>query len=653
MSAQEQKTNPRHPPLSLVAGVSGFLGSHLADRLLSEGHIVVGLDNLCTGSLENLKNAFLDKDKFIFHQADITKKFDLPDLKYHYIWHLASPASPVDYRRLSIETMFVNSTGTKNLLEVAVKHNAKFLLASTSEAYGNPLVHPQPETYWGNVNPTGNRSCYDESKRFAEALTLEYHRRHKLDARIIRIFNTYGPRMRINDGRVVPNFICQALSGEPLTVYGNGLQTRSLIFVADEIEGIFRAMIYQKTNGEVINIGNPNEYTILEFAGIVAGLCGVELNVTHKPLPPDDPAKRCPDISKARALLGWEPSVDLVHGISMTIEYFTGKLKAPCKPSPIKKLEAPKKLYRGLQSMSQPLVSVIINNYNYGHFLGEAIESALNQTYQHIEIIVVDDGSTDISREVISTYGGRVITVLKSNGGQASAFNAGFSASAGDIICFLDSDDLFLPDKVETMVKTHQLYPNAVLYYHQMHIVDSQGVPKCRPWPSTLWVGLIRERVEKSGGWWPRPTTSALCFARKYLEKVLPMPEDGFRLCADAYIGDLAPYLGMVAGVSKALTLYRQHGQNYWGRLITGDSKGLRRRAKQYEFEHIELKKALSKMGVPTFISLNRHLPYLITNYALEQETSIVKMTLSILFCHSLSYKDRIKQLAKLVLKRF
>jgi len=217
--------------------------------------------------------------------------------------------------------------GTKRMLDLALAHGARFLLASTSEVYGDPQVHPQPEDYWGNVNPVGERACYDEGKRFAEALTMEYHRRYGLDVRIVRIFNTYGPRMQIKDGRVVPNFICQALRGEPLTVYGDGSQTRSFVFVSDEVEGIFRAMTCPGTKGEVFNLGNPQEHTILEFARIIAGICGVELNVAFNPLPPDDPRKRCPDISKARHILGWEPVTPLEEGLRITLDYFLSALR--------------------------------------------------------------------------------------------------------------------------------------------------------------------------------------------------------------------------------------------------------------------------------------------------------------------------------------
>jgi nucleoside-diphosphate-sugar epimerase len=259
---------------------------------------------------------------FIFVRADITQEFDLPDLPYGYVWHLASPASPKDYRRLSIETMMVNALGTKKMLDLALAHNARFLLASTSEVYGDPEVHPQPEDYWGHVNPVGKRACYDEGKRFAEALTMEYYRRHKLDVRIARIFNTYGPRMQINDGRVVPNFILQALRGEPLTVYGNGTQTRSFCYVDDLVEGLVRAMILPDLVGEVFNLGNPEEYSVRELAQVIADLCGVPLRVVHLPLPPDDPRRRRPDIARAERILGWTPRTPLTEGLRRTVAHF-------------------------------------------------------------------------------------------------------------------------------------------------------------------------------------------------------------------------------------------------------------------------------------------------------------------------------------------
>lgn len=302
--------------------------------------------------------------------------------------------------------------------------------------------------------------------------------------------------------------------------------------------------------------------------------------------------------------------------------------------------------------MDQPLVSVIINNYNYACFLKEAINSVLNQTYPYLDLIVADDGSTDNSCEIIASYGSLITPVMKENGGQASAFNAGFAASRGDLICFLDADDVFLPDKVVEIVKARRQSPNAILFYHKMRIVDSQLTGKGRPWPADLWSGQIREKVECSGGWWPRPTTSALCFARQYLEQVLPMPEDGFRLCADAYLGDLAPFLGEIIGLPKALTLYRQHGGNYFGRLLTNDRNGISRRAKQYFFEHEQLKSALTGMGLETAISLNDHLPYLLSMYLLERKPSLWRISLALLSCPTLKPASRLRQIVKLFLKR-
>ncbi|RPF47033.1 dTDP-glucose 4,6-dehydratase/UDP-glucuronate decarboxylase [Thermodesulfitimonas autotrophica] len=312
---------------ALVTGAAGFLGSHLVDKLLAAGCRVVGVDNLSTGNLANLRAA-LKNPLFSFIKADVTENLVLEE-DFDFIFHLASPASPVDYRRLSIETMLVNGLGTKNLLDLALESQAVFLLASTSEVYGNPLVHPQPESYWGNVNPIGPRACYDESKRFAEALTMEYHRRYGCDVRIARIFNTYGPRMRLNDGRVVPNFISQALRGEPLTVYGNGRQTRSFVYVADEIEGLLRLAAAPHAAGEVVNLGNPEEKSILEFAQLVARLVGVECVIEYKELPPDDPTRRCPDISKAQKLLGWQPKTPLEEGLRATIAFFKQELRLP------------------------------------------------------------------------------------------------------------------------------------------------------------------------------------------------------------------------------------------------------------------------------------------------------------------------------------
>jgi len=301
----------------LVTGGAGFLGSHLCDAMLAEGHSVVCADNLLTGRMENLEH-LLDEARFEFVEQDVCQAFD-PG-KVDYVFHFASPASPVDYRKYGIETLQVGSAGTLTCLELARKYQAKFLLASTSECYGDPLEHPQLESYWGNVNPVGPRSVYDESKRFAEAATMAYHRYHHVDTRIVRIFNTYGPRLQVNDGRVISNFMKQALRDEPITVYGDGLQTRSFCYVSDEISGIMALSKVQEPLP--VNIGNPSEFTMLECAQIVLQVTGSTSTVRFEPLPEDDPKRRRPDITRARKLLGWEPKVDLRKGLELSLEYF-------------------------------------------------------------------------------------------------------------------------------------------------------------------------------------------------------------------------------------------------------------------------------------------------------------------------------------------
>jgi len=303
---------------AVVTGGAGFLGSHLCDKLLGEGLKVICLDNLITGNLNNISH-LADNENFIFIKHDVTNYIFIPG-KVDYILHFASPASPADYLELPIQTLKVGSLGTHKALGLAKEKKARFLLASTSEVYGDPQVHPQREDYYGYVNPIGVRGVYDEAKRFAEAITMAYHRYHKLDTRIVRIFNTYGPRMRLNDGRVVPNFIGQALGGEDLTVYGDGSQTRSFCYVSDEIEGIYRLMM--SDYALPVNIGNPEEHTILEFAKIIIRMTGSSSKITFKDLPVDDPKQRRPDITKARKLFGWEPKVSLQKGLSQTIEYF-------------------------------------------------------------------------------------------------------------------------------------------------------------------------------------------------------------------------------------------------------------------------------------------------------------------------------------------
>ncbi|UCC26810.1 MAG: SDR family oxidoreductase [Gemmatimonadales bacterium] len=302
----------------LVTGAAGFLGSHLADRFLNDGHQVVGLDNFSTGSRENL-GELLERPGFTFVEHDISRPIVFAE-PLDGVLHFASPASPVDYLEIPIQTLKVGSLGTHNCLGIAKAHGARFLLASTSEVYGDPQVHPQPESYWGHVNPVGVRGCYDEAKRFAEAITMAYHRYHGVDTRIVRIFNTYGTRMRPGDGRVVSNFIVQALRGEPLTVYGEGTQTRSFCHVSDEVEGIYRA--FHSSLVEPVNIGNPSEFTIRELAEIVLRLTGSGAGIEWLPLPEDDPKVRQPDITLARRELGWEPRVGLEEGLRRTIPYF-------------------------------------------------------------------------------------------------------------------------------------------------------------------------------------------------------------------------------------------------------------------------------------------------------------------------------------------
>ena len=306
----------------LITGGAGFIGSHLCDRLLADGHEVLAMDNLITGSENNITHLAGNR-RFMFIYHDVTNYIYVPG-PLDAVMHLASPASPVDFDRVPIQILKVGSLGTHNALGLALSKKARFLIASTSEVYGDPLVHPQPETYWGNVNPLGVRGVYDEAKRFSEAITMAYHRIHGLDVRIIRIFNTYGPRMRLDDGRVVPNFVGQALRGEPVTVYGDGSQTRSFCFVSDLVEGMVR-LLQSNVLGPV-NVGSPDEITMLEFAKVINRLVGNEAGIVHKPLPVDDPRVRQPDITRARATLGWEPKVTMEEGLARTIDYFRSRI---------------------------------------------------------------------------------------------------------------------------------------------------------------------------------------------------------------------------------------------------------------------------------------------------------------------------------------
>jgi len=308
-------------PVVLITGGAGFLGSHLADRFLAEGYEVICMDNLLTGSLDNIAH-LANEPRFHYVHQDVTEFIHVPG-RLDAVLHFASPASPIDYLEYPIQTLKVGSLGTHKALGLAHAKGARFLLASTSECYGDPQVHPQPETYWGNVNPVGPRGVYDEAKRFAEAMTMGYHRFHGLQSRIVRIFNTYGPRMRLNDGRALPAFMGQALRGEPITVFGDGSQTRSFCYVSDLVDGIYRLL--QSDEPNPTNIGNPSEMTILEFAKTVVELVGSKSEISFKPLPVDDPKVRQPDITKARKVLGWEPKVDLADGLRTTLEYFKGR----------------------------------------------------------------------------------------------------------------------------------------------------------------------------------------------------------------------------------------------------------------------------------------------------------------------------------------
>jgi dTDP-glucose 4,6-dehydratase len=308
----------------LISGAAGFIGSHLCDRLLADGGEVVGLDNLITGSRKNIEHLAGNR-KFSFAEYDVTQPVRA-DGKFDYVWHLASLASPKFYLKYPIETLESGSIATRNMLEIARRDNARFLVTSTSECYGDPLEHPQVETYWGNVNPVGVRSCYDESKRYAEAVTMAYHRTYGMPTNIARIFNTYGPRMALDDGRVVPAFLDQALRGEPLTVFGDGSQTRSFCYVADMVDGLVR--LANSEERLPVNLGNPVELTILEFAERIRRLVGVNAPIVHQELPADDPKRRQPNIAKAKRILGWEPKVGLEDGLRETVEYFKARLLA-------------------------------------------------------------------------------------------------------------------------------------------------------------------------------------------------------------------------------------------------------------------------------------------------------------------------------------
>ncbi|MCB0513374.1 MAG: SDR family oxidoreductase [Bacteroidetes bacterium] len=306
----------------LITGVAGFLGSHLADRFIKEGYHVIGMDNLSTGNIQNIEHLFPNPN-FEYYHCDVTKFVHVPG-NLDYILHFASPASPIDYLKIPIQTLKVGAIGTYNLLGLAKEKNARILVASTSEVYGDPEIHPQPEEYWGNVNPIGPRGVYDEAKRYMEAITMAYHTFHQVETRIIRIFNTYGPRMRLDDGRALPQFMSQALRGEALTVFGNGSQTRSFCYVDDLVEGIYRLLL--SDYHLPVNIGNPDEISLLDFAKEIQKLIGTDVEIVFRDLPKDDPKQRQPDITKAKNILGWEPKIGRAEGLKITLEYFKDKV---------------------------------------------------------------------------------------------------------------------------------------------------------------------------------------------------------------------------------------------------------------------------------------------------------------------------------------
>src|SRR5881296_2552432 len=312
-------------PISVVTGGAGFLGSHLTDRLLAEGHRLIAIDNFITGSDANIGH-LAGNENYRFIKHNVSNFIFLPEEKIDYVFHFASPASPIDYLELPIPTLKVGALGTHNTLGLAKDKKASFVLASTSEVYGDPLVHPQREDYWGHVNPIGPRGVYDEPKRFAEAITMAYHRTHGIDTRIVRIFNTFGPRMRLNDGRAIPAFMGQALTGAPITVFGDGAQTRSFQYISDLVDGLWRLM--QAPVNEPVNIGNPHEMTLLDLAKRIMRLTGSRSEIVFRPLPIDDPKVRQPDISRARSLLGWEPRVDVEEGLRLTVDWFQEKLRS-------------------------------------------------------------------------------------------------------------------------------------------------------------------------------------------------------------------------------------------------------------------------------------------------------------------------------------
>jgi len=480
----------------LVTGVSGFLGSHLTDRLLREGHTVIGVDNLSTGDLENLSH-LRDDRRFAFKKLDICEPFDVGPVDY--VFNMASPASPPEYLRLAVETLLVGSAGTKNALDVAKRYNAGFLHASTSECYGDPLEHPQSEEYWGHVNPVGPRSVYDEAKRYAEALVMAYHRYYGVNTHLVRIFNTYGPRLHPSDGRVISNFMMQALRGEPLTIYGSGEQTRSFCYVDDLIDGIWR--LSQSDLHLPVNIGNPTEFTILQCAETILEITGSKSELRFEPLPQDDPTRRCPNITQARTKLGWEPKISLRQGLLKSLDFFTSKIEKP--PVGAGAIESTSPLYASTaqsavaksasvplevhgapapaHSAAVPKFSLIVPTIGRADEIEQLFDSLTRQGTSDFEVIVVDQNPDDRLKAAIDKFSRHFSIVWqRCPSGASRARNFGLRFAKGQIIAFPDDDCWYSPNLLKNVGQWFDENPAYGILATGAE--DESGVPSGNRW---------------------------------------------------------------------------------------------------------------------------------------------------------------------------